>query len=278
MRETIEFRIPERLAAKHLPPEVGTVLEDIARKVLVSRADPLYEHIGRIETRLRATGGFFFLGWSIRRRYTATELSGAELLQCLPVRIVEPAGEECGTRYDEESGCPACGGGARQVSRELLLDRVRISKTTDYAETIAGERVVSRRFRDVCLSASLTGVEFLPVRRPLADTANPQFFQLVCRGPRPTIERSTRAGETPFDLERFGRCERGDTLGLNLLSEVYLDRAGYSGADLSETTEMIGVRRGLLRPQPLLLLSNRAFSAFRSAKLKGIGIEVAHLV
>lgn len=48
-------------------------------------------------------------------------------------------------------------------------------------------------------------------------------------------------------------------------------------ADVMVTKQMIGVRRGLLRPRPMLLLSPRAWRAIEDAKLKGLAVEVAHL-
>lgn len=49
-----------------------------------------------------------------------------------------------------------------------------------------------------------------------------------------------------------------------------------SSADAMQTKEMVGVRRGLLRPRPLLLLSPRAWRALEDAKLRGF-VVVAYL-
>ena len=70
----------------------------------------------------------------------------------------------------------------------------------------------------------------------------------------------------------------GDVVGLNLLSEVTVRRATLPEADVMETRQMIGVRRGLLRPRPLLLLSARAWRAVSAAGIRGLSVEVAHAV
>lgn len=42
--------------------------------------------------------------------------------------------------------------------------------------------------------------------------------------------------------------------------------------------KMVGVRRGLLRPRSILLLSPKAWKAIEAAKLRGLGFEVAGIV
>jgi hypothetical protein len=66
-------------------------------------------------------------------------------------------------------------------------------------------------------------------------------------------------------------------VGINLLSEVTAKAATIPKADLMATRQMVGVRRGLLRPRPILLLSPRAWRAIEGANLKGLVVEVAHL-
>ena len=59
------------------------------------------------------------------------------------IPLFEPAGEECGTKYDEAFACAQCSSGAKQVT-DLFLDCRRIPKKKDAAVTFAGEIVVSR--------------------------------------------------------------------------------------------------------------------------------------
>jgi hypothetical protein len=48
-------------------------------------------------------------------------LSSAQLFQLKINKVFEPAGEECGTEYNEGTACPFCGTGADQVSPLFLL-------------------------------------------------------------------------------------------------------------------------------------------------------------
>ncbi len=340
MKETIDFHIPERMAARHLPSEVGQRVSDTVRKVVVSTEDPLFLEIGRLQREYRAKGDVFFLGREYRRQYTHQELEDAELLHVWPKKTFEPAGEECGTEYDESTACPECGVGATQIS-ELRLDLRKVPRNADFAEPIAGERIVSQRLaecltdadlrgftlprvlhkaryeddpvdlrgvptgRDILRKAELAGkphptgsfwvwvnraenrttldramAEYAAEKRAESryrGTPLPVWYQLAVSSRAVELSPLTRAGGDPFDDDRSGRCSRGHVAGLNLLSEVTVTRGSLQEADVMETKQMVGVRRGLLRPRPILLLSSRARRAIESAKIKGIAVEVAHV-
>jgi hypothetical protein len=340
MREYVEFRIREENAAEYLPPGTGENIGYGVRKVLVDTKDPLFGEIGRLHRAFRAKGKYFFSGREYERRYSRQELAEAELLHVWPKRVFEPAGEECGTEYDESTACPECGAGATQTS-ELRLDLRKAPRAVDFAETIAGERIVSQRLaecltdaglqgftltrvlhkaryeddpvdlqevptgREILRNAELAGVphpswSFLvwvnrAENRPILDKAMaeyatqkrtkaqrvsapvPVWYQLVVSSSPVELSPLTRAGEDPFDDSSTGRCSRGHVAGLNLLSEVTVTRTGLPEADVMETKQMIGVRRGLLRPRPVLLLSARAWKAIETTKIKGIEIEVARV-
>jgi hypothetical protein len=85
------------------------------------------------------------------------------LLQLIIRATFEPAGEECGTKYDEATACPLCGAGARQVS-DLRLDLRKAPKSKHIAKTIAREWVVSQHLAELMLDAGLKGFELGPVR------------------------------------------------------------------------------------------------------------------
>lgn len=361
MREEIDLRIPEKNAQGRLPDDAGERLGESVRRIRAAMADPLVEHLRRLDHEFRAKGDVFFTGWKIQRRYFRRELEEAELLHVWPKTVFEPAGEECGTVYDETAACdhvfapeseidvagrrvsmPAstCGAGARQVT-PLHLDVRRIPRNVDFAETIAGERIVSQRLAECLTDAGLrgftlprvlhkaryeddpvdlhevpTGREILrraeqagaphptwsfwvwvnrvenratlekataehAAQKGAADkrggTPLPVWYQLVVNSASVELSPLTRAGENPFDDTSTSRCSRGHVVGLNLLSEVTVTRATLSDADLMETKQMIGVRRGLLRPRPVLLLSSKAWRAIESAKIKGFVVEVAHV-
>jgi hypothetical protein len=44
------------------------------------------------------------------------------------------------------------------------------------------------------------------------------------------------------------------------------------------TKQHVGVRRGLLRPEPMLLISPRLWESVIQQKLSGMNFEVVHLV
>jgi hypothetical protein len=90
----------------------------------------------------------------------------------------------------------------------------------------------------------------------------------------------TEFGINPFNTDAPGahRCPRGHVLGLNLLSEVTVLRADWDGSDVALTLEMVGTKRGDLRPRPLCLISPRFYQLLSRERVKGAYIEVAHLV
>jgi hypothetical protein len=276
MRERIEFRIPESLAERYLPADCGRRV-GIARSLRLTPGDAVLLDVKRIDQRLRTRGGAFFTEWEIQRRYSRRELENAVLLHVYPRIVFEPAGEECGTEYDDSKACAHCGAGAVQTT-PLFLDGRRIPRGADFSRTIADEIVVSARVVDLFHKHSLSGAGFDPVR--LANrggTASEDHFQLKVVGRPLEIDPSTRAGDNLFDESQGGRCQRGDLVGLNLLSEVAVQRATVPAADVMVTRQMVGVRRGLLRPQPILLFSQRAWRVVDASKLRGLVVEVAHL-
>jgi hypothetical protein len=339
MLEAIEFRVPESHAEKHLPDDAGKRL-GMVRKLELRPDDPLFAQIGRTDREFRSRGRAFFTAWIAHRKYSARELAEAQVVKVSAKQIFEPAGEQCGTEYDESTACPECGAGAAQVS-ELRLDLRKVPRRTDFAETIAGERILSQRFAECLIDAGLQGFTLqrvshkaryeddpvdlrrVPTGREILRNAElagaphptwsfwvwvnraenramleramtehttqervksrhrgvsvPVSYQLLVSSPAVEISPLTRAGADPFDDDNSGRCPRGHVVGLNLLSEVTVTRASLSDVDVMETKQMVGVRRGFLRPRPILLLSSRAWGAIEAAKIKGVGVEVARV-
>src|SRR5262249_22702448 len=97
------------------------------------------------------------------RSYTRAELARARLFQLRINAVFEPAGEQCGTAYDDSTACQHCGAGRRQVS-DLILDLRKVPTTKDIARTIADEWIVSQRFAQLLLDAEISGFELRPVR------------------------------------------------------------------------------------------------------------------
>jgi hypothetical protein len=278
LRETIDFRIPEDHAAEYLPG-AGEPLSSGVRRVVVMAGDPLYREIGRLHDSFQKQGRSFFFGNTINREYTSRELSSADWFVVRPKRTFEPAGEECGTRYDESTACTICGACAKQISA-LCVDSRKIPGNIDFARTIAGEVIVSSAAAQVFARMSLIGMRLAPVYLiNRSNSLSEHWFQLRSDGPPVHIDRSrTRAGRNVFDDSSWGACPLGHVIGLRALSEIWFVSAQNPEVDFMRTAETAGVRQGLLRPEPFLLISRRARSAIVEAKLRGFVFEVAHAV
>ena len=280
MKETCEFRVVEEFAPQLFGAEEGKRLGDSVRMVELETSDPRFGSIGRLQLKTRTqTNRSFFYGWILKRSYTASELRNASCFHLLFKSTFEPAGEECGTTYDESTACPRCCAGAKQTS-PLLLDVKRIPKSKDICRTIAGEVVVSRRVAELFARHGITGAELRPVCSKGASSAeSEEWFQLAVQGPEAEISTSTRVGIDPFDDDEKGecRCSLGDLIGLNLLSEVTIKVTSRGSADIVRTRQFLGTRRGLLRPEQLIIISPKLSKLIESEKLKGCGVEVAHL-
>ena len=163
MREIYEFRVREKYANRLFDPDEG-------EKLGWTKQYPKFKRVGELNVLIRKDpNDFFFAGWNISRRYTASDIAQAKLFLLCRLATFEPAGEECGTQYDELSACPDCKSGAKQIS-PLFLDWKRIPKNKDIARTIAGEIVVSKRMIELFERYSITGARFGPVCQHPAQT------------------------------------------------------------------------------------------------------------
>jgi hypothetical protein len=297
----------------------------------------------KISTEAIAPPRYFFAGWEIKRKYTATELRSADVFRLEVTSVFEPPGEECGTVYDESTACPKCGAGATQVS-DLRLDLRKAPRTKDIARTIAGEIIISQRTAELIVDNGFEGVELRPVQHkaryeddpidlnetaigreilqraeaagvpqpsagfwiwlnrsenlPLFEQAQAEYAAMryekshqhrkptpvwyeIARAGTVEIVPPTRTGIDPFDDDSKGRysCCRGDTIGLNLISELWVSRQDFENetCDIAVTKQHVGVRRGLLRPERMLLISPRAWRVLDDNGIKGFRVEVAHL-
>ena len=73
------------------------------------------------------------------------------------------------------------------------------------------------------------------------------------------------------------RCPQGHLLGLNLLSPLYVNLTQCPAADLLSTRQYISTRRGLLRPERMLVASQRFRATVAEDGLKGFRFEPAEL-
>lgn len=278
MQELIEFRIPEMHASRWLHPNEGVTIGDSVRKYELDAVDPRMMVIRQAHQELTRQGRAFFTAWKTSRRYTAQEIDTASLFRLKISSVFEPAGEECGTKYDESSACALCGSGARQVS-DLFLDTKRIPGKKDISKTIAGEIVVSDRVVRLLRSENISGGEFKLVQQEhrKSNDGN-QWFQLIIEKQDVEILPPTKIGIDPFDEDVNGlfRCPAGDLLGPNLLSEVTVRKSSLVGHDISCSRQFVGSRRGLLRPEPVIFISPRLFHVLNGDKLRGIAFELAY--
>ncbi|HMJ32421.1 MAG TPA: hypothetical protein VK501_00780 [Baekduia sp.] len=117
-------------------------------------------------------------------------------------------------------------------------------------------------------------------RRAARRPPPPPWYQLVPDGDRAQIAPTTLVGITPFAdaaQNESSRCPQGHVAGLNLISELHLDAATYPAPDLVATEQLVGVRRGLLQPVPLLVMSPRLRGLLVEHGIKGWETEVAYL-
>lgn len=105
-----------------------------------------------------------------------------------------------------------------------------------------------------------------------------KWYQL-CVTSTVDIVAPTKAGINPFDDDPASttRCPLGHLIGLNLLSELWISKDSWDKSDIARTRQMVGVRRGLLNPESLLVISPRLQQTLNDCGIKGWKIEVAHL-
>ena len=189
----------------------------------------------------------------------------------------EPCGEECGTIY--ETLCNHCNWGC-QLS-DLALDLRPIPQHKDIHCTIAlVEWVVSSKFVQLFMENGLKGAEF----KPILNFKNPteksiEWYQLKVTGRIGKLAEMTKLGIDPFsDSTVAWRCPLGHSVAAQLLSESFLHRDAWDKSDIAVTSDLFGQGRNLVRPRPLIIISQRLFRLMDNAGLKGFSCEVAHLV
>ena len=274
MKETLELRINYDYAHLLFKADEGQNIGTSVKVVELSKEDSRYRQVPIIaeEVRKKYNGKFFF-GWKIGRKYSRRELDTAILLHLKIKTIFEPTGEECGTLYDETAACTICGANRKQVS-PLILEKGTMPKK-DIAKTIGGEVVVSEKFVNAVKRRNLKGLQFGAVNVE-------KYYQLTANT---DIELSpnTIVGINPFDLSTSNegeiyKCPKGDTIGLNLLSEPYdLNSQSIGKYDFYASRQKVGVRRGLLRPEPIYFCSPAFRKMVEEEKLSGFEFEITNI-
>jgi hypothetical protein len=202
MREVFEFRINEKFASRLSNPKVGRLLGEHVRQVIIPADDPLVAEIGRVNSELDASiGRSLFTFWQVTRKYTSAEIEAAELFSMFIGATFEPAGEECGTQYDESCACSVCGAGAKQVS-DLFLDLRKLPRGKNIARTIADEWIVSQRLTEILMFAQIRGLEFRPVRHRGEYASDPINLHATQSG-RQLLERAQLDGVSLEDRDSY---------------------------------------------------------------------------
>ncbi len=279
MKEILEIRINYEFATLLFNKEEGKNIGTSVKVIELLKEDPRYNKVPIIDQEIRSKyDRAFFFGWNIKRKYSTKELDASILLQLKIKTTFEPSGEDCGTLYDETETCKICGVNRKQIG-PLLLSKKSIPKK-DIARTIAGEIVVSNKFKNLFEKNNLKGMEFKQV---YSKETPINFFQIIPTSPELQITQNTITGIDPFDLSETSdgeiyKCPNGHTLGLNLISEIYVKKIAYlNNFDFFQTEQKIGVKRGLLRPEPLYLCSKKMREIIVGDNLKGFDFEVTHL-
>ena len=151
----------------------------------------------------------------------------------------------------------------------------------DISETIAWvEWIVSSKFVRAFTENRLTGADFRPIfdfRNPLKPSAD--WHQLRVTGTVGGLAENTRLGIDPFSPSELSwQCPLGHSIVTAFLSEVYLHRNTWDGSDIAITNALFGQGRNLLRPTPLIIVSQRMYRALERAEIKGLSYECVHLL
>jgi hypothetical protein len=283
LKEVAEFRIEEKDARKLFSKNEGKVLGEKGvfevRQIFLDTSDPRYFEVGKLEEKFKVKKTYFFSSWNIERKYTKSELEKAALFQLIFMPEFEPSGEECGTIYDETTACSICGAGAKQTN-PLFLRKSSIPKSKDFSYTIAdNELIVSARSKELFQNAGITGVEYGPiVLNKRTKEPSTEWFQMLITNSSVEIHPISKFGNEPFDEDKKGeyRCANGHKAGLNILSELTVQRETLGKFDIISTRQFVGLRLGLLRPHRLIVVSPKVRMIIAENKLKGVKIEVAH--
>jgi len=288
MKEITEFRINYDYAHLLFKADEGKNLGTSVRVVELSKEDPRYNqiHILDKEVKKKYDRGFFF-SWQIKRKYSKEEFDAATLLYLRIKTAFEPAGEECGTMYDEAAACEICGANRKQIS-PLFLKKGTIPKK-DISRTIGGEVVVSEKFVNAVRQRSLKGLQ-------LSQTNIEKYYQLIANT-KIELSPNTITGNNPFEKSTGSNggtyyfsgykvvfekevyiCPKGDLIGLNLLSEPYvLNSQSIGECDFFASKQLTGVKCGLLRPEPIYFCSPTFRKMVEEEKLSGFEFQIAHV-
>jgi hypothetical protein len=273
MKEICELRINNTFIDLLPKTIIGNDIGPVTR-IKIEKGTSEYQSIKDIAEKFKAKNSeSFFYSWGIKRKYSKSEIANALLFTLNISNVFEPTGEECGTLYDEAVACEICGANRKQTS-PLFLKKGTIPKK-DIAQTIGGEIVVSEKFVNSVRQRNLKSLHFSP-------TNIEKYYQLTSNTVI-ELSQNTIVGINLFDLStscqgEIYKCPNGHTTGLNRLSEVYvLNSLSISESDFLVSKQKIGVKRGLLRPEPIYFCSQAFRKMVEDDKLSGFEFEIVNI-
>jgi hypothetical protein len=301
MNEFFEFRIPKEYAIAHLPTEIKGQMSKNVITIRTKKQDSLYQKIISLQKMYYSQEKSFFFGWNIIRKYSKEEINQSDLLHGIIKKAIYSCGEENGTIYDESTSCSYCGAGGIQKT-ELILSETKIpeAEKTDIWKTYGGEIGVSTKFARVLTALGHSPDNLAPIRkRKNPNEFVPGWLQLKISPCLYQIAPQTLAGINPFEIQpefyltnqgkpNFDKvtgsfcdtqgnhtCPLGDTIGLNLLSEIFVFHRPEK-LPLSWTEQCVGVRRGVLRPEHCLIINSDLRRSIQHWGIKGFNFERVH--
>ena len=272
MKEICELRI-NNVFNNLLPFNIIRKDIGVVTIIKIEKGSSEYQSIKKLaeEIKVKENESFFY-GWGIKRIYNKRELANANLFHLIIANVFEPTGEDCGTLYCETTACEICGANRTQIS-PLTLKTGTIPKK-DIAQTIGGEVVVSEAFVNAVRKRNLKGLNLTSINVE-------KYYQLTA-STEIELSPNTIAGINPFDLSTSSegeiyKCPKGDTIGLNILSEPHvLNSPIIKEFDFFVSRQKIGVRRGLLQPEPIYFCSPAFKKMIEVENLTGFSFEIAN--
>lgn len=289
MRLVLDLRIDEDWAAKHLGPNVGKPLSQgpgfpvVTRQVVVDADDPLVEDIKRKLLASERWGESLFCFVNMDFEYEKEELAAAALLQLSPTVLIRTCGERYGTEYDDTSACPKCGAGRVQRSPLVMDPRHLKKKKMDFLVTItADEWIVSTKLANLLRELAADDCTLEPIHDLRGDEMG-DWFQLKIHKVFGSAVPPTKFGLDyfhPEDPKAEYVCPQHHLSGLNVLSELYMkpQDGTFALPPLSISENRVGRKAGWIVPAPFLLITRALADALLANNVRGLGLDVAHIV
>ena len=276
MKETAELRVDEEFAPLLFAPSEGKRLGTSIRRISIDTSDPRFRRAVELQRAcVLEHGRPFVYGWDITRKYTKGELASARLFSVIWTAPFEPVGEQCGTTYETSRACQYCGVGSVQLG-PLVLDGRTIPRSVDFAQTIANERIVSERARQLFIQGGVAGADWHEIRYRPAVVGVQQWHQMSVATSIDLVP-PTLIGNGPFSWTDDERCPLGHVAGLNLFSEVTVRSKDLNADDIIRSAQLVGTNRGVLRPAPVFLVRSRVRDLVLQNDLKGWRFEIANI-